>query len=193
VTAVITNEVVLNVFVEFASHKHGVIGHPFVRYVFVGDEMMQSGAEYGDLRSMRRQLMSVKNAMVRFDPIDGDFQLPADGPGSFEGVTEVMIVTSDYNAKGMIVPVTKYGDVSVGGDTFKMRGIWFDGKRLAFGTETLNDVSFRFEGRYLDLKVDSHGAYTGDTALNGRMVKFVKGKKVSEAELTFHYVSYPGC
>ncbi len=193
VTAVITNEIVVNIFIVFGRYHRGIVSQPFVRFIFVGDKTLMSGAEYTDLRSMRRQFIKIRNALVRFDTSDGDFQLAADGPGSFEGATEIMLVTSDQDMRGRSTPVKPFGTVYIGTELFQMRHILFDGKRLAFETEVLKGVSFKFDGRYQDLKVDSHGAYTEATTLRGHMVKLVNGKKISDADLTFHYAYYPGC
>lgn len=192
-SAKITDKLTLHIYIEFATCRQGRIGSPRVRYIFVGDEAQADGAEYEDLRAMRNELINIKRSLASFEPNDGDFHIAMDGPEAFEGVSEILVNTRDYNSKGIPIPVKKNGILYTKTDGYKMLNIIFDGKRLSFDTATVKGVSFRFDGAVENLSVDSHGAYTRDTALRGRGTKLVKGKKVSEGEILLNYESFPGC
>ena len=193
VSGKVTEEITFRVYIEFTTCRHGRIGSPRVRYIFAGDKAQAGGTEYEDLKSMRQELMNIKRSLASFDPNDGDFQIAADGPDQFEGVSEILVQTMDYNKKGIRVLVRKNGVLYARTDGYKMLNLLFDGKRLSFDTAMVKGVSFKFDGAIENLSVDSHGAYIRDTALKGHIIKLLKGKKISEAEIVLNYESFPGC
>lgn len=188
----IAADVTFQIYVDFATIKNGHIVSPLVRYLFVGGENVEGGAEYDKLSSMRAQLIIINKALTSFDPNDGDFQPSADTK-QFEGVSEILVETKDYNSKGIPIPIKTRGVLYANNGGYKMFGIIFDGKRLAFATAVHKGVSFKFDGTIENLKVNAHGTYTRDVILKGHIVKIVNGKKVSESDITFNYEAFPGC
>lgn len=69
---------------------------------------------------------------------------------------------------------------------FRMKRVGFEGERFTFETAVNRGVSFQFDGTV-------SGFYAGaDQPLipvfKGRLLKFVNGKKVAEAQVTFGYL-----
>ena len=53
---------------------------------------------------------------------------------------------------------------------------------LSFATDSVNGVSFQFEGEYLDEPEEVNGQYID---LKGKLIRFLNGRKTAEALLKF--------
>lgn len=188
-SARITDAIFLRVSIQYGTFKRGILGgRPVVRSIFYGDESGAGGVDVKDLRELRRDLSSIKKSLEFFDPDNGVFYISGNKPAGFEDVSEMWLETMDDDLRGKKTPVKKNGGIEFGQKDYAMRKIFFDGKSWSFETVVVDGVSFSFNGRFAKPRLDSHGAALGDNVLQGRLIKFVNGKKTAEADLIFSFV-----
>lgn len=96
----------------------------------------------------------------------------------FEDFEGFELVTTDYHADGTSVPVRPHGTVHAR-RAFSLARVRVEGDRLSFETSAVRGVSYSFEGVFL------HTDDPDAPVLRGRVVKFVNGAKVAEAQLEF--------
>ena len=121
-----------------------------------------------------------------FDPNGGEFQISGEKPAGFEGFERMYLQTLSSNERR----IAPRGGVEFGRMEYAMRNIVFDGRYWSFDTVSIGGVHYKFYGRFRKLKFDEHGAIIGDRALQGRFIKFVRGKSSVKAELIFSFVYY---
>lgn len=98
-------------------------------------------------------------------------------PKAFRDLTYIDIVRYDFEKndkdgkQGVLIPPKGYLKA---GKEFRFKRIGIAGKEIAFQTETVNGVSYRFIGRYLALDYCETEGPTPD--ISGELIKIVDGK-----------------
>ena len=92
---------------------------------------------------------------------------------------------SDPRRLTPVTPASVKGEL-YGRRKFRIRKAAFDGEQLSFETQAVGGVSFQFSGTVYN------GATAADQiispAFKGRLLKFMNGKKVAEAQVTFGHL-----
>jgi hypothetical protein len=176
----------ISVSLQVGTFKRGVRGKPVVRNIFLG-ENDNSGNYAKNLRDLDQQLKQRTKDLAYFDPNSGVFILPDDDKSVFNDYLQMWITTVEYDRRERSYPVRPYGGISFGATIFKFRKTFYDGTRWTFQTRIVDGTSYQFEGKFAKYKLDAHGAPIPENVLRGHMIKFVNGKKVAEADLTFSF------
>ena len=72
----------------------------------------------------------------------------------------------------------------------KLVGARVRGRQLTFGTQVVRGVSYSFSGKFTeDFATDEHGN-PNDVILEGVLIRFVKGKEVARATISFRFQNY---
>ena len=129
---------------------------------------------------------TAKTRPILFDPNGGEFQLSGDKPAGFEDFALMYVQTKDDDG-GRVRP---NGGIIFGTTEFRLTNIVFDGRRWDFDTVAKSGVSYRFRGRFVNLRRDEHGAVVGDDVLKGRLTKLRRGQPIASADVTFSFVHY---
>ena len=123
---------------------------------------------------------------------EGRFEIEGRKPPKFtefrylylEGAT-LRRVAGDFRRLSAVPPATTKGEL-YGRSKFRLKRAAFDGEKFSFETQAVGGVSFQFDG------VAFNGATAADQfispAFKGRLLKFLNGKKVAEAEVTFGHL-----
>ena len=181
-----------NVFVsvntQYGTFKRGITRmKPVVRYISIGEEI---GGEYiENLVDLQKRLLQLPQDVDFFDPNGGEFVMSAEkNPTGFEDFREMYIQTKDFNQSNKLVAVKPNGGVeSWKQSIFAMRKIFFDGKRWSFETAPIGGVSYKFNGKFINIKRYPDGRMDSDNVLKGRLIKFLKGKPSAAADLIFSF------
>lgn len=121
-----------------------------------------------------------------FDPNGGEFQISDSKPAGFESFERMYLQTQNSNGRR----VKPSGGVEFGQVEYAMQNIVFDGRRWNFETVAVGRVRYKFNGRFLALRRDEHGAIIGDRVLQGILVRFVRGKRSIAANVVFSFIYY---
>lgn len=187
-SAQITDEIFLRIRIEYGTFESRITRtKPIVRGIFLGDKTSGNGISLENLRDLPEQFNSIKKSLIYFDPYLGIFNISSEKPAGFENFSAMWIETMDYNSKGKYVPIKKDGVLEDNQIKYQMQKIYYDGKSWSFETAVVGGISYKFEGKFGKLKLDSHGATDGENILHGHLIKFLKGKKTAEADLIFSF------
>ncbi len=125
---------------------------------------------------------SEKNAESEFD-VDGFYSIIGGLPKGFEDFEEININSIDYetaseenNFRGTIIPPEGYVQAK---KEFKLRKIGVSNKAMAFETEKVKSISYKFSGKFIE-KAPFWDFDPETPVLEGRLVKSKNGKKVAE-------------
>lgn len=138
-----------------------------------------------------------KETKPEFSP-DGYYYVIGDLPPGFKDFKWFELTTRNYqndakenNHEG--VPIPPEGFFSTN-KPFNFVKISISDKWLAFETEAIDGISYKFVGEFPDEpeKIsleydDGSGAYTDEAILKGRLVKMRNGKKIIEREVKFGF------
>ncbi len=125
----------------------------------------------------------------------GDYYIGGETPRGFKEFDSISIVTGEWNdEKSRFVAVKPSGAVytsSEGSDSqeYEFSAININGKRISIVTRKRNGISYQFDGKFVDEKVDyNDGGTEHDTmvALKGRLTKWRGGKKIAEAKVSLY-------
>jgi hypothetical protein len=128
----------------------------------------------------------------------GYYYIIGDLPSGFKDFEWFDLTTRDYknaaaenNYEG--IPITPEGSFLTN-KPFNFVKISLSDKWIAFETEAIDGISYKFVGEFPDepekITVeydDGSGAYTDEAILKGRLVKMRNGKKIIEREVKFGY------
>lgn len=127
-----------------------------------------------------------------FDAGEGAYVFDGRAPRGFEGLGAfdlpgVLLKLSDDGASIVSVSTAPHAALDfVGGREIKSKRVEVKGDEITFETETVRGVSYQFTGRFYKKDVDRGQLL--DATLKGRLVKFVNGQKVAEAQLNLYQV-----
>lgn len=187
-TAKITKVISVRIAIEYGTFDVGVSRNmPIVRGIFIGDMTNGNGVNLTYLRDMSEELSSIKGRLVYFDPYLGVFNISGEKPPGFENFSAMWVDTTDFDSKGNVIPIKKHGILEDNQISYRMRNIFYDGKTWSFETATVGGISYTFVGKFGELKLDRNGSQNGDKILHGHLVKFLNGKQIAEAEITFDF------
>ncbi|MDQ3907106.1 MAG: hypothetical protein M3268_02055 [Acidobacteriota bacterium] len=125
-----------------------------------------------------------------FDAGEGAYVFDGRPPKGFEELTAlelpgVLLRLSADGAGVVSVSTDPQGWVDTrGGRQFKSKSATINGDEITFETEAVRGVSYQFTGRFYKKDVDKGQLL--DATLKGRLVKFVNGRKVAEAQLNLY-------
>ena len=125
-----------------------------------------------------------------FDAGEGAYVFDGKPPAGFAELTAlelpgVLLKLGDDGTSIVSVSTDPHATVDVkGGRQFKSRRVTITGDQISFETETVRGVSYQFTGRFYKHQVDRGQLL--DATLKGRLVKFVKGVKAAEAQLSLY-------
>jgi hypothetical protein len=179
--------------IQMGTFKRGVPrDKPVVRVIFCGDEENRNSIFLDDLKELDQRAEDLIRDAQFFDPNIGIFSLPFNEkpPAGFEEFDSMWIETHDLVMRGgrpRLRPLRKNGVIRFGQTEYKLRNIFFDGKRWTFDTERIGGVSYHFDGKFEPVKLDSHGAQESERVLHGRLQRFVDGRQTAEAELILSF------
>ncbi len=69
---------------------------------------------------------------------------------------------------------------------FKMKRVFIDGDTITFETQAVRGISFQFSGIVFNAATERNEPITA--GLKGRLSKWLNGKRVAEAQVTFDYL-----
>lgn len=123
---------------------------------------------------------------------DGSGEFYFDGetlPKGFKDFEFLEIVTRDYEVQNETgaygAPIPPEGFIQAG-KKFKFTRIGIGNKQVAFETETVGGISYKFTGDLKDEDSDSCDIEQGAADLKGRLIKMKNGKKIAETEIGFN-------
>ncbi len=108
----------------------------------------------------------------------------------FEDFEEISVTVTDYeNAseendyRGIPIPPKGY---VLAKKEFKFSRISLSSKTMAFETQAIKSVSYKFSGKFIE-KAPFWNFDSETPVLEGRLVKFKKGKKVAEGNIQLNW------
>ncbi len=157
---------------------------PVVRSITAGDEI---GGEWLDnLGDVPKYLESHNKTPAYLNPNGGVFKFSNNPPVEFKNIDGILIQSVNFNP-GKYIWAALAGEIVVGQTPYKFQSFMVDRQYWKFETSKIGGVSFKFEGEFAKLKLDSNGEVSGDNVLHGHLIKFVRGKKAEEADLFFNF------
>jgi hypothetical protein len=125
-------------------------------------------------------------ATTKFDPT-GDYALELDKvPRPFSDLENLTLETREYvEQDGEFIdrPIVPRGSIQTKRE-LKLTRIALGDHQLAFQTETVNGVSYRFVGQFLS--IENYGEAGSMPDLKGRLIKIRSGKWAAEMEAEFY-------
>ncbi len=126
--------------------------------------------------------------------IDGYYGIAGEKSEMFEGFGWIEITTMNYeNASEEDyegTPIPPEGNIWIDGE-FKFTKLSINNRFMAFETETIKGISYKFSGKYIEKapfwKLDEQ-----KSVLEGQLIKMKKGKKIAEKNISFFWYE-DGC
>ena len=135
------------------------------------------------------------DAEIFFDPSGGYYTESVKLPAKFENLSNLEVVSRDWdNDRDEFpngVPIAPHGSLSAG-RTFKFKKIAIFNREIAFTTEIVGGISYRFSGTYPNPDFCETSETEDLPDLKGKLIMIKDGKWFGETEVKF-YADGCGC
>ncbi|MEP7074228.1 MAG: hypothetical protein ABI878_00345 [Acidobacteriota bacterium] len=183
--AILSTQLSISISLQVGMFKHRIARRPpVVRFISISDPL-GGGTSLNTLLQFQRTMLQRAKDLALFDPNDIVFYVSDADKKLFDHDLDMWVATKAESRTGRTYPVKPYGGISVSQKKLKFRNTVFNGKIWTFETETVENVSYQFEGKFDRYELDAHGAVIGDNVLSGTLSTFVGGHLKDRVSLRF--------